>query len=322
METRVTLEDNRDLVAPITDEEIMEAAFQIPSSRAPGPDGFSVCFYKDHWTTVGEDVVKTIKAFWHSGTLLRKLNHTNLVLIPKVKCSKNMTQFRPIALCNVSYKILAKVITNRLKKVMPKVIGENQSAFIAGKQIQHNILVVEILHSLNHQRKENHKGMAIKLDMAKAYDRVEWEFLLSMMIKLGFALMFCNRVKECISIVSFSILINGSPTGYILPKKGLRQEDPLSPFLFIIYTEGFSMLIRKGLERGVFHGYKEINPSKSLIFFGTLTSKQTKKKIGKTLGIQYKDGFGKYLGLQADFGLSKKVFFAEIRDKIEARLVG
>ncbi|KAM2007857.1 hypothetical protein ACFX16_002817 [Malus domestica] len=168
METRVTPEDNRDLVAPITDEEIMEAAFQIPSSRAPGPDGFSGCFYKDHWTTVGEDVVKTIKAFWHSGTLLRKLNHTNLVLIPKVKCPKNMTQLRPIALCNVSYKILAKVITNRLKKVMPK----------------------------------------------------------------------------------------------------------------------------------------------------------TKKKIGKTLGIQYKDGFGKYLGLQADFGLSKKVVFAEIRDKIEARLVG
>ncbi|KAM1121101.1 hypothetical protein ACFX19_002869 [Malus domestica] len=164
--------------------------------------------------------------------------------------------------------------------------------------------------------------MAIKLDMAKAYDRVEWEFLLSMMIKLGFTLMFCNRVKECISTVSFSILINGSPTGYILPKRGLRQEDPLSPFLFLIYTEGFSMLIRKGLEHGVFHGYKEINLSKSSIFFGTSTSKQTKKKIGKTLGIQYKDGFGKYLGLHADFGLSKKFVFAEIRDKIEARLVG
>ncbi|KAM2136540.1 hypothetical protein ACFX1R_006290 [Malus domestica] len=367
METRVTPEDNRDQVAPITNEEIMEAAFQIPSSRVPGPNGFSGCFYKYHWTIVGEDVVKTIKVFWHSGTLLRKLNHTNLVFIPKVKCPKNMTQFRPIALCNVSYKILAKVITNRFKKVMPNVIGENQSAFVAGKQIQDNILVVhEILHSLNHQRKENHKGMAIKLDMAKAYDHVEWEFLLSMMIKLGFAPMFCNRVKECISTVSFSILINGSPTGYILPKMGLRQEDPLSPFLFLICTEGFSMLIRKGLEQGALHGYKmtpngtpithlffaddsvlfgnataeeaqgvtdvlkvyargygqEINLSKSSIFFGASTSKRTKKKIGETLGIQYKDGFGKYLGLQADFGLSKKAVFAEIRDKIEARLAG
>ncbi|KAM1803504.1 hypothetical protein ACFX12_029481 [Malus domestica] len=367
METRVTPEDNRDLVAPITDEEIKEDAFQIPSARAPGPNGFSGCFYKDHWTTVGEDVMKTIKAFWHLGTLLRKLNHTNLVLIPKVKCPKNMTQFRPIALCNVSYKILAKVITNRLKKIMPKVIGENQSAFVAGKQIQDNILVVhEILHSLNHQSKENQKGMAIKLDMAKAYDRVEWDFLLSMMTKSGFAPMFCNRVKECISTVSFSILINGSPTGYIQPKRGLRQGDPLTPFLFLICTEGFSSLIKKGLERGALHGYKitpngtpithlffaddsvlfgnatveeaqgvadvlnvyasgsgqEINMSKSSIFFGTSTSKRTKKKIGETLGIQYKDGFGKYLGLQANFGLSKKAVFAEIRDKIEARLAG
>ncbi|KAM1174400.1 hypothetical protein ACFX19_027537 [Malus domestica] len=367
MEARVTPEDNRDLVAPITDEEIKEAAFQIPSARAPRPDGFSGCFYNDHWMTVGVDVAKTIKAFWHFGTLLRKLNHTNLVLIPKVKCPKNMTQFRPIALCNVSYKILAKVITNRLKRLMPRVIGENQSAFVAGKQIQDNILVVhKILHSLNHQSQGNYKGMAIKLDMAKAYDRVEWDFLLSMMTKLGFASMFCNRVKECISTVSFSILINGSPTGYIQPTRGLRQGDPLSPFLFLICAEGFSNLIRKGMERGALHGYKitpngtpithlfftddsvlfgnatfeeaqgvadilkmyasgsgqEINMSKSSIFFGTSTSKRTKKKIRETLGIQYKDGFGKYLGLQADFGLSKKAVFAEIWDKIEARLAG
>ncbi|CAN6573468.1 unnamed protein product [Malus baccata var. baccata] len=367
METRVSPEDNRDLVAPITDEEINVAVFQIPSDRAPGPDGFSGCFYKDHWTTVGKDVVKAIKAFWHSGKLLRKLNHTNLVLIPKVKCPKNMTQFRPIALCNVIYKILAKVITNRLKRIMPKVIGDNQSAFVAGKQIQDNILVVhEILHSLNHQSKDMQKGMAIKLDMAKAYDRVEWDFLLSMMSKLGFAPFFCNRVKECISTVSFSILINGSPTGYIQPQRGLRQGDPLSPFLFLICTEGFSSLIKNGMERGALHGYRfipngtplthlffaddsvlfgnatveeakgvadilntyargsgqEINLSKSSIFFGTSTSKRIKKRIGNTLGIMHKDGFGKYLGLQADFGLSKKAVFAEIRDKMEARLAG
>ena len=138
-------------------------------------------------------MIKIVKAFWHSSKLLRKLNHTNLVLIPKVKCPKNMTQYRPIALCNVIYKILAKVLTNRLKLVMPNVIGDNQSAFIAGKQIQDNILVVhEILHSLLHQKKDDQMGMAIKLDMAKAYDRVEWDFLTSMMLKLGFAPLFCR----------------------------------------------------------------------------------------------------------------------------------
>ncbi|KAM1555078.1 hypothetical protein PS1_007619 [Malus domestica] len=191
LDSRVSPEDNLGLTAPVTEEEIIVAAYQIPPTRAPGPDGFTGCFYQDHWDTVGKDVIRIIKAFWHSGKLIRELNHTNLVLIPKVKCPKNMTQYRPIALCNVIYKILAKVLTNRLKLVMPKVISENQSAFVAGKQIQDNILVVhEILHSLLHQKKDDQAGMAIKLDMAKAYDRVEWKFLLSMMAKLGLRLCF------------------------------------------------------------------------------------------------------------------------------------
>ncbi|KAM2494092.1 hypothetical protein ACFX1W_034230 [Malus domestica] len=199
LDLSVTPEDNLALTAPVTEEEIIVAAFQIPPTRAPGPDGFTGCFYQDHWDTVGNDVIRIIKAFWHSGKLLRELNHTNLVLIPKVKCPKNMSQYRPIALCNVIYKILAKVFTNRLKLVMPNVICENQSAFVAGKQIQDNILVVhEIIHSLLHQKKDDQGGMAIKLDMAKAYDRVEWKFLLAMMAKLGFAPLFCSWIMECL----------------------------------------------------------------------------------------------------------------------------
>ncbi|KAM2022219.1 hypothetical protein ACFX16_044148 [Malus domestica] len=145
---------------------------------------------------------------------------------------------------------------------MPKVIGENQYAFVAGKQIQDNILVVhEVLHSLLHQRKGDHPGMAIKLEMAKAYDRVEWDFLMGMMVSLGFAPLFYSWIKECISTVSFSVLINGSPTGYFRPERGLRQGDPLSPFLFLLCTEGFSMLITRSLEQGALHGFK-ISPTR------------------------------------------------------------
>lgn len=174
MEARVSSHDNIALTAPISTSEIVEEVFQIPPMRAPSPDGFYGCFYHDHWDNVGGDVVKTVQAFWHSGRLLRKLNHTNLALIPKVKCPKNMMQFRPIAFCNVIYKILTKVLTNMLKSVLPRVIGDDQSTFVAEKQIQDNILVVhEILHSLFHQKNDDQAGMAIKLDMAKAYDRVE-----------------------------------------------------------------------------------------------------------------------------------------------------
>ncbi|CAN6553836.1 unnamed protein product [Malus baccata var. baccata] len=102
--------------------------------------------------------------------------------------------------------------------------------------------------------------MAIKLDMAKAYDRVEWDFLLGMMVSLGFARLFCSWIKECISTVSFSVLINGSLTGFFRPNRGLRQGDPLSPFLFLLCIEGFSMLIKRSLEMGALHGFK-ISPT-------------------------------------------------------------
>lgn len=148
----------------MTDGEIQEAVFQIPRTRAPRPDGFSGSFYQDHWEVVGKDVINMIKALWHSGKLLRKLNHTNLVLIQKVSCPKNLSQYHPIVVCNVSYKVLAKVLTNRLMRVMLKVICDNQSAFVVGKQIQDNIIVVhEILHSRMHQTKEEDAGMALNL---------------------------------------------------------------------------------------------------------------------------------------------------------------
>ncbi|KAM1006872.1 hypothetical protein COP2_003662 [Malus domestica] len=216
------------------------------------------------------------------------------------------------------------------------------------------------------RKKRDHPGMAIKLDMAKAYDRVERDFLASTMVSLGFAPLFCSWIKECISTVSFSVPINSSPTGYIKPEMGLRQGDPLSPFLFLLCTEGFSMLIKRSLERGDLHGFKisptgsplthlffaddsvvfgkasmeeaksvvdvlkiyargsgqEINLAKSSVFFGSNTPKCIKAKIVDTLGIQSKQGFGKYLGLQADFGHSKKTVFTKVRDTIEGRLSG
>lgn len=144
------------LTASVTDGEIQTAVFQIPPTRALGPDGFSSSFYQDHWEVVGNDVINTVKAFWYSGKLLKKLNQTNWILIPKVSCPKNLLQYRPNALCNVVYKVLAKVLTNRLKMMVPKVISDNQSAFVAGKHIHDNILVVhEILHSFMHQTKED-----------------------------------------------------------------------------------------------------------------------------------------------------------------------
>ncbi|CAN6697763.1 unnamed protein product [Malus baccata var. baccata] len=175
--------------------------------------------------------------------------------------------------------------------------------------------------------------MAIKLDMAKAYNRVEWDFLIGMMVSLGFAPLFCSWIKECISTISFSVLINGSPTGL---ERGALHGFKISPIgvplthLFfaddsVVFGDASVEEVKSIVE--VLKTYargsgQEINLAKSSVFFGANTPKCMKAKIVDTLGIQCKQGFGKYLGLQADFGHSKKAVFAEIRDKIEARMSG
>lgn len=126
---------------------------------------------------------------------------------------------------------------------------------MAGRQIQDNVLVVhEILHSLNQHRDGEEVSVAMKLDMVKAYDSVEWNFLLAMMKVMGFPLEFCQRIAECIITVSYNVLVNGASTGYIQPQRSLRQGDPMSPFLFLICVEEFSALLRWNEEHGVLHG--------------------------------------------------------------------
>ena len=249
VESSVTEAMNSDLVKPFEVSEIYVALHQMDSNTSPGPDGLPLLFYKQFWSKVGGEVSEAVLSVLNSGIILDKLNHTFLALIPKIHSPRKVSDFKPISLSNVLYKIIAKVLANRLKPLLPHLISETQGVFLFERIITDNILIAhENLHYLKQKRTGKLRYMALKLDMSKAYDRVEWVFLEKIMVKMGFCKKWVDLVSACIRSVTYSILLNGQPHGLITPSRGLRQGDPLSPYLFLLVTEGLHALLKKAEE--------------------------------------------------------------------------
>ena len=161
---------------------------------------------------VDADVTNSVLSRLNSGTIPYPLNHTFITLIPKIKNPESVSDNRPISLCNVLYKIFSKVLANRLKKILPSIISKHQSSFTKNRLITDNILVAyESLHYMNNMRTQKTGYMAVKIDMSKAYDRVEWVYLENVMRKMGFSEKWIGLIMVCIKTVTYSILVNGEP---------------------------------------------------------------------------------------------------------------
>ncbi|XP_030477324.1 uncharacterized protein LOC115694334 [Syzygium oleosum] len=324
-------------MAKVTMEEIKAAVFQMGATKAPGPDGLNGQFFQKHWEHVNQDVYGMVESFFNTGLLDMSLNRTHIVVIPKVMNPESINQYRPISLCNFSYKIISKVMVNRLKQWLPDLISPEQSAFVSGRQIQDNILIVqEVLHQLRVRK------------------------------RMGFCERWVNLVRQCISTVSYGVRVNGETLPYFNPTRGIRQGDPLSPYLFIIMANALSSLMHKAVEDGTIKGIKlnrwcptlshllfaddaiffldgstqecqnvanimnqycqasgqAVNLNKSGIFFSKGCPQQVKNRLAEELRVPIIEKMGKYLGIPSDWGQSKKEMFAWVLARVHSKLEG
>ncbi|CAN1171980.1 LINE-1 retrotransposable element ORF2 protein [Linum perenne] len=249
---RILAPDANDLIKPVTAREIRTALFSLGADKSPGPDGFTVHFYRNSWDLIGHEVTAAVQKFYDNCELPYQVNATIITLIPKVLNADEFKNFRPISCCNILYKCITKVIATRIGRILPSIISSSQSAFIKGRLLSDNILLAHELVNAYHKKQVSPRCV-IKIDLIKAFDSVCWNTLLNVMTALGFPCKMVNWIRVCLETARFSVNINGGSCGFFNAMKGVRQGDPLSPLLFVIIMEVLHALLARVGDLMPFH---------------------------------------------------------------------
>ncbi|KAL0288908.1 UNVERIFIED_CONTAM: Retrovirus-related Pol polyprotein from type-2 retrotransposable element R2DM [Sesamum angustifolium] len=244
----LTEEEAYALIRPVTVDDVKTAMFDIEEDKAPGPDGFSSGFYKAAWPIVGEEISKAIMDFFTTGRLLKQVNATVLTLIPKVRTPHSVSDFRPISCCNVIYKVISKILVGRFREILDLLISPSQNAFVPGRLISDNVLLAQELFSGYNQCRLPPR-CALKVDLRKAYDTVEWDFLFATLRLFGFPAVFIRWIEECVTSAHYSVVVNGGVHGFFAGARGLRQGDPMSPYLFVLVMEVLQMILQQFIDQ-------------------------------------------------------------------------
>ncbi|KAJ9536620.1 hypothetical protein OSB04_un000169 [Centaurea solstitialis] len=316
-ESKLSLSEALHMIRPIQDSEIKDAIFSIGNDKAPGSDGFSSKFFKDAWEVIGNDVTIAIHNFFYTARLTKEINHTLLCLIPKVPNASCVSDYRPISCCSVLYKCISKLLSDRMKPFLDKVVSKAQSAFIPGRRISDNILLAhELISGYNHQK--GPPRCVFKIDIRKAYDMVSWKYILTLLDEFGFHMAFIKWIAEMIQTPSYSLALNGGSFGCSWNK----TRGPYIPYLFTLVMEGFSLILKKCIRESHafrFHANCEDLNITHLCFaddlfvftYGDVESVRTLKMA--------LDLFRQYSGLEASIDKSE-VFFGNVPTDIQHQI--
>nr|GFB66899.1 RNA-directed DNA polymerase, eukaryota [Tanacetum cinerariifolium] len=298
----ISSEQRDELEREVTIEEIKTALWNCGTDKSSGPDGFTFNFYRQFWSTIDKDVYAAVNHFFingdiPAGSLILKVPDANLV-----------KDSRPISLIGSIYKIIAKILTNRLINVLGDIVSEVQSAFIVGRQILDGSFILnEVLHWCS---KKKQKSLIFKVDFEKAYDSVRWDFLDDVLKKFGFSNKWCNWIQCCLKSSRGFILVNGSPTDEFQFYKGLKQGDPLSPFLFILIMESLHLSFQRVVDVGLFKGkIMGVNVEGSYV-----------NQAAVKLGCQVLTSPFIYLGTKVGGTMSRVQAWQEVMEKVKTRL--
>nr|AAC78274.1 putative reverse transcriptase [Arabidopsis thaliana] len=231
------------------------ALFSMPRNKAPGPDGFPVEFFLEAWPIVKESFIAAIKEFFLTGHLLKGFNATAITLIPKVPGADQLNLFRPVACCTTIYKVITRLISKRLNLFIDQAVQSNQVGFIKGRLLCENVLLASELVD-NFQAEGDTSRGCLQVDLTKAYDNVNWEFLINILKALNLPPIFINWIWVCISTPSYSIAYNGELIGFFVGKKGIRQGDPMSSHLFVLVMD----ILARSLDLGAVEGRFVLHP--------------------------------------------------------------
>ncbi|OMO64495.1 reverse transcriptase [Corchorus capsularis] len=265
----VRLKDDQvmNLIEPLSEIEIKKVVWSFKAHKAPGSDGFHPFFYHRCWGIIGAKLCSTILNILEDACMPDSINGTLISLIPKVANPIKIDQFRHMSLCDFPYKVVTKILVNRLKPYLDDLISPFQASFVPGRMARDNAIIVqEIIHSFN--RKRGKAGyMAIKLDLDKAYDKLEWGFIRNVLFSFNFPQKWIDLIMSCVSSSTISVLLNGVTLEGFKPSRGIRQGDPMSPYLFILCMEILSLNILEAVDNG---DWKPVKISRSNPLFSHL----------------------------------------------------